>query len=227
MKAWFAKTVARIDAFSVRERALIFLAVGALAGTLFNTLFIEPRFVAAKRMTVGIAQQRAEIAAVEKQILALVGGAVQDPDHGKRARLMQLQGEIGRIDTRIHEEEAKVTTPRQMRVFVEGLMTRNPAVALVELRSVPVAPVVLSQQSVEAAKAITPKTGAAAPLHRHGLEVTVAGNYLDLMAYARDLERLPNRIYWRDLSLDATAHPRVVMKLNLYTLSLDKAWMQI
>jgi MSHA biogenesis protein MshJ len=64
-------------------------------------------------------------------------------------------------------------------------------------------------------------------LYRHGLELRVSGSYADLGAYVAALERLRPRLLWSGLELDATRHPKVELKLKLYTLSLEKAWLAL
>jgi MSHA biogenesis protein MshJ len=48
-----------------------------------------------------------------------------------------------------------------------------------------------------------------------------------LLAYVRDLEQLPTQLYWASLELDAADYPKVAMKLTVYTLSLDRAWLNV
>jgi len=55
----------------------------------------------------------------------------------------------------------------------------------------------------------------------------VSGSYLDLLAYLKDLEKLPNQLYWGKLDLNAAAYPQVTLKLSVYTLSLNLAWLVV
>ena len=55
----------------------------------------------------------------------------------------------------------------------------------------------------------------------------MSGTYLDLLAYLKDLEKLPSQMYWGKLDLNVAAHPQVTMKLSVYTLSLDLAWLVV
>ena len=64
-------------------------------------------------------------------------------------------------------------------------------------------------------------------IYRHGIEVTVSGAYLDLHRYLSELERLPTQLYWSSLDLEATNYPRHTLKLVVYTLSLDPAWLNV
>jgi MSHA biogenesis protein MshJ len=64
-------------------------------------------------------------------------------------------------------------------------------------------------------------------MYRHGIELTVAGQYLDLLNYLAAIEKLPVKIFWGGLSIDATQYPRSLLKLTVYTLSPEKKWLQI
>ena len=64
-------------------------------------------------------------------------------------------------------------------------------------------------------------------IYRHGVEIAVSGSYLDLLAYLKDLEKLPNQLYWGKLELSAAAYPQVTLKLSVYTLSLNLAWLVV
>ncbi|MCR5885811.1 hypothetical protein LRS03_24310 [Rhizobacter sp. J219] len=56
------------------------------------------------------------------------------------------------------------------------------------------------------------------------MEVTVRGSYPELVGYLQSLERMPRRVYWGELRLDAQQSPAVVMTLVVYTLSVEKTW---
>jgi len=67
-----------------------------------------------------------------------------------------------------------------------------------------------------------------APLYRHGVEITVEGAYGDLMGYLASLETLPGpRLLWGGVKLKVEKHPTVQLSLTVYTLSLDRAWLEL
>jgi MSHA biogenesis protein MshJ len=75
--------------------------------------------------------------------------------------------------------------------------------------------------------AVVPAT-AGAPLFRHGVEITVEGAYGDLMGYLSSLEALPGpRLLWGGVKLKVEKHPTVQLSLTVYTLSLDRAWLEL
>jgi MSHA biogenesis protein MshJ len=67
-----------------------------------------------------------------------------------------------------------------------------------------------------------------APLYRHGVEITVEGGYGELMAWLWALENLPGpRLLWGGVKLNVEQHPTVRLSLTVYTLSLDRAWLEL
>jgi MSHA biogenesis protein MshJ len=152
--------------------------------------------------------------ALEAQVRGLLGARAQDPDRPRRERLAQLSAQQKELDGRIRAEERRFTQPAEMRGVIESVLGRARGVELVELKTL-------------AVSTIAEKESKERLIYRHGLEITVSGSYLDLLAYLRDLEALPTQLYWGGLSIDASKHPRVQMKLTVYTLSLDRAWLNV
>ncbi|WP_229425003.1 hypothetical protein [Massilia sp. Se16.2.3] len=64
-------------------------------------------------------------------------------------------------------------------------------------------------------------------LYRHGVEVTVRGNYLDMIGYMAALEAMPTQLFWGRAQLEAETWPDSRLTLTLYTLSLDAKWMKL
>lgn len=222
---------ARFDALSLRERVMVFAAVMVAVVALGYTLAIEPQLVKQKRITVAMLQKQSEMKAFEAQVTKLVGGGGLDAGRTERERLARLRAEVGALDALVSAEERKFTAPSQMRSVVESLLARNRGVTLVEMKTLAADTVAAGSKPAAAAQA--PKPAPAKPaagerlIYRHGLELTVTGSYLELLAYARDLEKLPKQLYWGALELDAAAYPKVSMKLTVYTLSLDPTWLSV
>jgi MSHA biogenesis protein MshJ len=59
------------------------------------------------------------------------------------------------------------------------------------------------------------------------MEITLAGSYLDLYAYLHGLEALPTQLYWGRAEMSVAEYPVVTLKLTVYTLSFDQAWLVV
>jgi len=227
VKGLWERYAGKYDALSLRERAMVFGAVMVAVLAFTYTMMIEPQLVQQRRAASAILQKQSEMKAFEAQVTKIIGTRANDPDRADRERLAQLRAQLNELETRISTEERKFTAPSQMRAVVEGLLGRSRGVALVELKTLPTTTIEEEPKSKPAAKAKPSPVASERLIYRHGVELTVTGSYLDLLAYVRDLERLPTQLYWGGLVLDATEYPRVSMKLTLYTLSLDRAWLSV
>lgn len=209
MKRLWQRYSARIDAASLRERVMIFAAAAVVLIALLNAVLIEPEFVKQRRLLHEVAHARQE-----------------DPDQANRRQLEALGRQVAELDRRLTEEQRKFAPPERIGALLEEMLSRNRRLQLVDLRTL--APAALGRggdADKAAPKPAADKPAAAGAIYRHGVEITVTGAYLDLLAYLRDLEKLPDQIYWGKLDLSVSAHPQVTLKLSVYTLSLDLAWL--
>jgi MSHA biogenesis protein MshJ len=208
------RTAARFDGLSLRERAMVSAAALVALLALVYTLMLEPELNKQRRAAAAMLQKHSEMRALDAQVQALLAARAQDPDRQRRERLAQLTAQLNQLEARILAEERRFTAPAQMRGVIENVLGRSRGVALVEMKTLPVT-------------TLASKEANERRIYRHGLELTVSGSYLDLLAYVRDLEALPTQLYWGALNVDAAQYPKVLMKLTVYTLSLDRAWLNV
>lgn len=65
----------------------------------------------------------------------------------------------------------------------------------------------------------------AGQVYRHGVELTLSGGYADLLAWLDAVENMPWKVLWGEVRLSTDQHPRLRMRLTLYTLSLERDWL--
>jgi MSHA biogenesis protein MshJ len=223
---WSAQFLARPR----RERAILAFALLFGGGfLLFNfgidTVWQKTRIAQAETLAArtDLLQQKAQLAAVQ---------AVADPDTANRQRLAQLKTAMNAVNTRLTGFEQGMVSPTRMRGFLEDLLARNRGIELLELKTLPPEPVGTplkntpdANHQTAANNAENPTTPPADGIWQHGIELRLAGSYLDLLNYLTSLEALPQRLMWNRLELKTTTYPRNEMMLRVYTLSLDKDWL--
>ena len=64
-------------------------------------------------------------------------------------------------------------------------------------------------------------------LYRHGVELAVEGSFADLLAYMQALEDMPQRVLWGGVQLKVEQYPKALLTLRIYTLSLDRGWLEL
>lgn len=222
----------RVDAMSLRERALIFLAAVLVLVTLFNSLLIDPLLARQRMLSQQIAQTQTQTNILQVQIQALVAEQNADPDAALRARLAQLQQELAGADTILLDYRSGLVPPQQMPAMLKDMLQRNRALRLVSLKTLPTQNLsAAAAQTAAQTASVQPASGPApaqqAAVFRHGVEITVAGSYADLLRYLTAMESSPYRMFWGKAELKADAYPKTTLTLTLYTLSLDKTWLAI
>ncbi len=213
-----------------RERAILAFALLFGGGfLLFNfgidTAWQKTRAAQAETLATRteLLQQKAQLAAVQ---------AVADPDTANRQRLAQLKNAMNAVNTRLAGFEQGMVSPARMRGFLEDLLARNRGIELLELKTLPPEPIGNPLKNTPGANhqaAANSAENTATPptdgIWQHGIELRLAGSYLDLLKYLTSLEALPQRLMWNRLELKTTTYPRNEMMLRVYTLSLDKDWL--
>lgn len=223
MKATWQKYAAPFDAMSRRERALICAAV--LGGIAFVGLnfFIEPALKRASLAERGIAEQRSLLSGTQAQIAA-VQGQTQDPDRIARGELAELKRQLGEVKARFSALERELVPPQNVVALLDDLIGRQRGLRLLSLRTLPVTPLLETRQSA-AAGADAPLAAGSDGLFKHGVEIRVEGSYQELSTYLAQLEKSPLKLLWSGVALSAENHPRLVLTLTVYTLSLDRTWL--
>jgi MSHA biogenesis protein MshJ len=200
------------------------------------TLFIDPALTRARMHKSRIAQQQSELAAVRSQLPGLEQ-QMTDPDAAVRAQRDALQRQLAGLDESIKGMQLSLVPAERVTGLLEDVLTRNPRLQLVSVRTLPLALLVpgpADRSAAGPAPASTAKprphdkpTEAQRSVFKHGFEITVHGTYADLHDYLARLEQLPWRMFWSRVKLDTEEYPRLVMSVTLYTLSLDKAWLKV
>lgn len=227
MKERILQLRARIDALSLRERGLVCLAVCALLAFIGHALFLAPMQATQQALRGQIAQQRTDIAAIDEAIASRVQAFQLDPDAAARTRLNALRQEMGQLGDQLLAIEHGLVPPERMGPLVDGILRANGRLKLVAMRTLPAEPLAGPNAPAAAASVPTAAPAAAPLLYRHGIEVTVRGNYLDMVDYMSALDAMPTRMFWGRAQLDVEEYPAARLTLTLHTLSLDRQWMKL
>jgi MSHA biogenesis protein MshJ len=217
------KIVARIDGLSLRERVLVFAAAAFVVVSLIDSLVLEPLLVKQKNLSAQVVQQQEKMKEVQAQIDALVQARQANANSPQRERIRVLRQQIAEGDAYLKSRRDKLVPPEKMAKLLEQVLNRNGRLQLVSLNTLPVG--LLIEPSADAAAANM--TGTEKQIYKHGVKITVRGSYADLMQYMTELERLPTQMFWGVAKLDVVQHPTAELTLTLYTLSLDKTWLQV
>lgn len=218
MPQWIAIS-SRIMAMSPRERTMVLCAMLAIIWMIFDTAIISPAQLKQKIYREEISAKREEMGKLLSEQNSILQLGKSDPDSSRKAQLTELKNRIAQMDADLRATQSELVPPDHMPNVLESVLQRDRQVKLVALNSLPVSG--LTEGAADDKGSISPVLG----IYKHGFEITLEGNYLDLMRYVTELEASPWRMLWGEMSLQAGDYPKSTLKLTLYTLSLDQAWL--
>lgn len=218
-RALFKNYTDRINGLALRERGIIFIAIlVVLYGTAANLLF-PPLNIEQTRLKKQLTDKRTQIQTFDAQIQAALAKSAVDPDAPNRAKRAQLEARLRTIEASLATVTARLVSPKEMAPMVEQILLKNSRLEIVRVESLAPEPL---QQLVTAAGG-----GSGLTAYRHGMRIELRGNYLDILTYLRDLEALPWKVFWGQLSLKVEQYPASYVTLRIYTLSTQAGWLAI
>lgn len=106
--------------------------------------------------------------------------------------------------------------------LLKELLDVTPGLSLVSFKTLPVVPFYTPEVKDSSAN----KNAAPSEIdkfqkviYKHGVEISVKGNYLALLSYMENLQKYPKRLFWSEAKLEVVAYPDAVLKLVIYSLS--------
>lgn len=220
LRALFKKYTDRINGLSLRERGIIFVALLVVIYGVAANLLFPPLTAEQTRLTKQLADKRAQVQAIEGQIQTALAKSVQDPDAPNRAKRVQLEAQLKALDESLAAVTSRLVPPREMTRMVEQVLLKNRRLEVVHLKSLPPEPL---QKLASAATG----GGAGLTAYRQGMHIELRGNYLDILAYLRELEALPWKMFWGQVSLKVEQYPVSHVTLRIYTLSTQPGWITL
>lgn len=210
LKKQFQEFAGRIDAMSLRERALIFITLLVVLYFLAVNVLFGPLNAERDRLQQQLNQKHQETQALELQVQALVGTG-EHPDAAKRKKLEALQENLKTMDAELARVTSGLVTPKEMARLIEQMLLKNRGLQVMRVESVPATPLQEGGSS-------------GATVYKHGMHVEIKGGYLDILRYLKSLEALPWKVFWGKVSLKTEKYPDSRVSLLIYTLSTQEAW---
>ena len=235
--------LARIDRMSVRERVVVTLCICAVSWVVLTAFVITPgERELATYAQLTTTQQEALVAATQ-ELEGLRSGSIPPGDPALRAQLAQLDKDNVSADASLRASQQYLVPPETMGALLQDLLRRDQRLELVSMRTLLVSPILDTSMDDASAPAAEPTAPVARPIlataeqsapaavettmFRHGVRIVVRGNFLSVLDYLREIEKLPWQMYWGAFAMDASEAGPPIYSLSIYTLSLDKSWLKL
>lgn len=211
------KYMERLNALSLRERGIIFAAVMVALYSIAANVMFPPLNAEQARLKKELATKRAQIQTFETQIQAALARSAQDPDAANRAKLADLEKQLKSTEESLSAITSRLVPPKEMTQVVEQILARNRRLEVIRIESLPAE--ILRQTADESRQGSTKGPVKALTAYRHGMRIELKGAYLDVLAYLHELEELPWKVFWGQISLQTEQYPVSRVVLHIYTLS--------
>jgi MSHA biogenesis protein MshJ len=221
-----------LNAMSIRERLLVFAAAAVLLVSLSNMFLLDPLFVKQKTMANQLLQQQQQLNEIQTQINTVLQENSPTSTSPQRMQIIKFNQEIAEGNAFLKSSRERLVPPDQMAEHLRKLLQKNSRLQLVAMQTLPARPLIEvaeidGNDKTNKSQGLNSLAVNKNQVFKHGVEFTLRGDYLALMQYLVALEKLPQQMYWARIEMKVVKYPTTELTLTLYTLSLDKTWLQV
>ena len=223
------KLQVRYASLATRARLLIVVTGLALGASAWDFAINQP-------MTATRDQQAMELERLRTDVHAQRGLAATLRRDGGRAEVDALhaaivkgRADLDEIERRLQSRVAGFVPPDKAEQMLADVLTHYPGLRLVSAEVLEAQPLTAKAptDAARAANSGTDAPAAASPtsiLYKHPMRLELSGNYLDSLAYLRELEQLPWGLAWDRVDYQISTHPNGRLIIELHTISDRKEW---
>ncbi len=221
MNLLLEKWIDKIEAISLRERAMVFAALAVALIALMNHFLIEPMLLKQKQLRAEVSEQQVQLQEIQTHLEILATAQKSHANSPLHTQIKQSKQKIAEDEADIKMRRDTLVPPEKVGALLEEILNKNKNLQLVSLDTLPTT-AMLDGNQANTHHAATEKL-----IYQHGVKITLRGSYTDLMTYLAALEKLPTQMLWGNASMIVLQHPTIELTLTVYTLSLDTTWLQV
>ncbi|MBF0144522.1 MAG: hypothetical protein HQL57_09795 [Magnetococcales bacterium] len=205
----------RIELLSRREKVYLLVMLVAVIGGgwyQFSWMALEKR---QKEIHERIAKSQGDLTgliALQTEVLARRG---VNPDRDNQEQQQAISREIGELEVKLGKGMETLVPTEEMPHLLEHLLNPQSGIGIINLEALP------AQSLLEKGKEGDGEE--VAELFRHDIVIEVDGGYSQVLAYLKEIEVLPWRIFWDSLEYAVEKYPKAYVTLRIHTLSGSKA----
>jgi len=213
IKSLIARWVERIDALSLRERGMVFIATAAVLYLLVDTVLLTPVLEAHSEAEEALEDWNSKLATLEQKsrVFAEAG------ENPLAIRERELEGLRDKLDLQRQKLDERIGTlmhPAKAPQLLRELLQRNGDLKLVRLESSSGAPFELDATIEDRA--------AYSGFSRFDMTLVLEGSYLATLRYMQALESVPMKLIWDELDFEVLSYPEARITLALHTLGFSE-----
>jgi MSHA biogenesis protein MshJ len=214
----YVKLYEKFLTISAREQTFIIVCGCALVIAFIYMAIMEPVSLDNQKLQRDIKSSQKSLTGLSKEVEEILQRLNSDPNDTLRKRLEILNTEILSIDNILADQTVNLVPANKIPQMLEKVLASSKGLKIMGLKSVPSVPI-LQDAGTDIGDEIN--------LFRHGVILTLEGNYFDIQAYLEKMESLEWQFYWRKFDYSVSKYPVAIVELELYTLSTNKAFLGV
>ena len=207
-----------IDAFltqfnqlSLREKTISLVTVLIIIWGAWDKFFYQSISAEQERLKTELSTLETNLSATKQAAIQAEALAKIDPNKTNRQLLKQAKEELKQLKQQLKISDKKFVPPYLMVSVLQDILQKNKDLKLVQLQTLPVTTLLDAEQ----VKSV---------IFRHGLSLTLTGNYFNTLNYLKALEALPWRFNWESINYKVKHYPTAETTIQVYTLSFEENW---
>jgi MSHA biogenesis protein MshJ len=205
----------RINALSLRERALLMLAVFAVIFLIWDLTTMQSLNQRQDQVRTELENVRDRVTNLTESLQRLANERASDPNRELVRERDALEDEIDTLEDRLAERHGGIARAEESVAVLAELLARRAGVSLVELENLP-------PGRLESA-AGNPVPG----LFVHRVRVVIETDFDGVRNYLERTSSLPQGVFWESLGVSITQWPTNRVELMLYSVTLDDRWLGV
>lgn len=208
----------RLDGLAQREKILVSAAVAAVLGMALQFALLDVLLAEQDRALGQLQSTQQTGARLDEQIAQAEKSGVTEKHNRLVAESDALAGLVRGLDAEIEAHAATLIAPEVMTSVLQKVLGDYDLTLLEMSNESPTALLQLAPADAgEHAEGVH-------NLYRHGLVLKLRGRFVDAVRYLQQVEALPWRFLWEEMSYEVEVYPEAVIELRLQTLSTDTGW---
>jgi len=205
----------RINGLSLRERALLLLAVFAVIFLVWDFSSMQGLGQRQEAARSELQNVRERVTDLTQNIQQLAAERGRDPNRELASEREALQAEIDKLETRLAGRHGGIATSKESVSVLAALLARRAGVEIVELENQP-------------PDRLETDTGNPVPgLFVHRVRVVIESDFEGVRGYLEQTAELPRGVFWESLNLSVENWPTNRIELMLYSVTLDDRWLGV
>jgi len=228
------KITEKIDNLSIRERAIVFFGILFVLYSIWDALLMQPLSNKQKVVRADLQQMQANHSAIYAQIQKTIDNSRKDPNIELEQKLISLKEELKQLNSEVQATTAQLVSPGQMAKILEDVLHKTKGLKLTALKSLGATS--LTGDGQDKKKAGSNETTSndeksagtgIVNAYKHGIRIEFEGDYMTTLDYLKELETLDSRFFWGSIEYQVIGYPFARAAIQVFTLSLQKNWIDV